>query len=138
MTRPPRLASWLLRRTLPEGVAGETMRGDLIEEWRGRGSTTRASWHFCFEAALLAARYAWRRRQRTPRDKRTTNMFLDNLRQDVRFGLRSYFKSPGFALVILATLALGIGASTAIFSMVNAILLRPLPLPDPDRLAYAN
>ena len=65
-------------------------------------------------------------------------MPLDNLRQDLRFAIRSYAKAPSFTLAILATLALGIGASTAIFSMVNAILLRPLPLPDADRLVYAN
>ena len=65
-------------------------------------------------------------------------MFLDNLRQDIRFALRSYAKAPSFAIAILATLALGIGASTAIFSMVNGIILRPLPFPEPDRLIFAN
>ena len=63
---------------------------------------------------------------------------IDNLTQDVRYAVRSYLKAPSFAIAILATLALGIGASTAIFSMVNGILLRPLPLPDPDRLVFAT
>ena len=65
-------------------------------------------------------------------------MFVDHLRQDLRYAVRSYAKSPSYALIMLITLALGIGASTAIFSMVNGILLRPLPLPDPDRLLFAT
>src|SRR5262249_28538613 len=65
-------------------------------------------------------------------------MSLDNLLQDIRYAVRSYARAPSFALTILFTLALGIGASTAIFSMVDGILLRPLPLPDPDTLVYAT
>ncbi len=59
---------------------------------------------------------------------------LDRFRQDVRYGLRLLARSPGFAAVAIATLAIGIGASTAILSVVDAILLRPLAYADPERL----
>ncbi|HXI28116.1 MAG TPA: hypothetical protein VNG89_06835, partial [Vicinamibacterales bacterium] len=64
----------------------------------------------------------------------THRHYLGDLRQDLGFAVRQFLKNPGFAAIAVLTLALGIGGTTAIFSIVDAVVLQPLPVREPDRL----
>ena len=101
--------------------------GILEDEYKRRGLTD--------AEARLAARRALggvARAKELHRDARSF-LWLNDLRQDIRFAVRALLRAPGFTAVVVGTLALGVGANTAIFTVVDAVLLRSLPFPGADR-----
>src|SRR5689334_21359952 len=70
--------------------------------------------------------------------KRNVAIFFESMARDVRHAVRSLWRAPAFTFTALATLALGIGLSTAIFSVAYGVLWRPLPFPNPDRLVIVT
>ena len=100
----------------------------LEDDYRRRGMSASEA-RLAARRALGSAAHA----QDLHRDARTFG-WVDDARRDVAHGLRSLRRTPGFTAIAVVTLALGIGANTAIFSVISAVLLRPLPYPYADRL----
>lgn len=134
-TRPPPVTRWLLGKLLPAD-AREFVLGDLDEEFRRhRANQSGAAWWYRSQAF----RSAWRLRFQSPlrgptEPSQSGGNVVSHIQQDVRFALRTLRRTPGFTALVLLTLALGVGATTAIFSAVNEVALRPLPFAEPDRL----
>jgi putative ABC transport system permease protein len=147
--RPPRWAEWIVELTLKPGLSREGVLGDLEEEFHLRaasGSAVDARRWYVRQALAVAARMAvaraagvFARRSPTGRvNRRDRGSLLRAVPQDFSQALRSLRQARVFALLAACTLALGVGSTTAIFSAVDGILLRPLPYPDPDRLVVSK
>lgn len=138
MNKPPRLAGWILRLRLSVEDR-EFAIGDVEEEFADRierdGRARARRWYWRQALRGLATRQP--RRYQQP-DTRQGTSAMNHLSQDITFAFRLLRRSPGFTAVVVLSLALGIGASTAMFTVVHAALLKPLPFKDPDRIVRAE
>ena len=136
---PPRVALWLLRHLLPV-TEREVFIGDLLEEGQivcGRTSV-RGARRWFWRQSLAAVLTLRRRRVVAPTRPPAGDPRMLTFVGDLRHGLRLLRRAPAFTLLSVLTLALGIGATTAIFSVANPILFEPLPYPHPERLVVVG
>ncbi|MFG1691461.1 ABC transporter permease [Gemmatimonadota bacterium] len=140
----------ILLRALP-GAHREHLVGDLVEEYhrtvlpsRGQGPARRWLWRTSLKAVVvdrmirgwdrLRGEAPGSRKRSTPPSKKNT---METVIQDLRYAIRSLARSPLLVVVAVVTLGLGIGANTAIFSVVDGIMLKPLPFHEPERLVLS-
>ena len=141
---PPRLAEKWLRAVISDPHAREGLVGDLGEEYAlvaQRFSVVGAYLWYWFAAAVTGGWYIYARvregrhaRRGFGAASRTKKQPMRALLQDIRFAWRGLRRAPGFSAVVVVTLVLGIGANTAIFSLLNTLLFRPLPFLAPGEL----
>lgn len=131
MPRPPSWAVTLLDRTLPRSGAARTARSDLDQEFAERGREGGASslW-YGWEATKLVAHFGWLATKRSVRGGEGMSGWI----RQVRFALRHLRRAPSFTATAVATIGLGIGATVTIYSILDAVVLDPLPYERPDEL----
>jgi len=147
--RPPSLPRLVLRLALPRGAAREAITGDLDDEFAHFARERSVDWARAWyrrQSRGVVLHYALRRRLGMPAGGRaphsgrrgvpdsSSGNRLDSLLMDLKFALRGLRRDRGFAAVAILTLTIGIGANTAIFSVIDGVLLRPLPYSDPESL----
>ena len=137
MGKRPLLAVLLLRLFF-RGEAHETILGDIEEEFRknilpryGVQASRQWYWHQAFGSVRsLFIRQSVQRKGVAEQG----DQFMRNVLRDLKYGFRILLRQPVFAITVILTMALCIGANTTVFSIVNTVLLRPLPFPEPDNL----
>ncbi len=128
---PPRLALFLLRLWL-SGPSYEAVAGDLCEEYQDAHRSNSWFWQQTFSTIKpLWAPPVWSAVS-PMRIVRSTGLLT--IRQDLSYAVRTLRKSPGFTVIVIAAIALGIGINTGIFSVLNALAFRPIPVHDPARV----
>lgn len=145
---PPRAYTTLLEWALPSGIRRESILGDLCEEFLNAvesGSRSEARRWYKRQVLRIVIQHLFHRRlngwqqnaisRHQPRHGPSRgDPFLSTILADLRFAVRSFIRTPGFTTVAILTIALGVGANSAIFSVVHSVLLRPLPYPESNRI----
>jgi putative ABC transport system permease protein len=134
-TEPPRLAIWLLNTRLPAEWR-DFVVGDLEEEFAARSGEAPVAAHawFWWQTIRCLAAPPPVRRCPIPAQSSQGDARMRTVIADLRYAFRIMSRTPSFAVAVVSVLALGIGANATIFTIVNAVLLRPLPFEEPERL----
>ena len=142
--RPPILAEAILSGLIGSDPEGRSILGDLREEYskqlEANGVAAAKRWYWREALSVVAFRF----RDRFPNDGQSArpksygiqkgDSMVRRIISELRFGMRTLWRTPAYTIVAAITLALGIGANSAIFSVVDSVLLNPLPYPDSDRI----